>query len=89
MFKIYCDGACSNNGAKNAIGGYGFIILGNKNRIVQTGNNFFYGTTNQRMELQAALSALDLYKHLFDFNPSAILYPSKNFNIISEELFNT
>jgi ribonuclease HI len=66
MFKIYCDGACSNNGAKNAIGGYGFIILGNKNRIVQTGNNFFYGTTNQRMELQAALSALDLYKHLFD-----------------------
>lgn len=50
---IHTDGACSRNGAKNAIGGYGAIIVcGEHEKIVR---GYEIGTTNNRMELTAVI----------------------------------
>ncbi len=53
---IHTDGACSRNGAKNAIGGYGAIIVcGDHEKVVR---GHAVGTTNNRMELMAVISAV-------------------------------
>ena len=54
MIKIYTDGACSGN---PGIGGWGVVILeNNKDDIFLNGGDD--NTTNNRMELQAAIEAL-------------------------------
>ena len=53
---IYTDGACSKNGAKNAIGGYGAIIICGEHQKIVRGNAI--GTTNNRMELTAVIAAV-------------------------------
>lgn len=53
---IYTDGACSKNGAKNAIGGYGAILKFGEHEKVVRGNAI--GTTNNRMELSAVIAAI-------------------------------
>ena len=54
MIKIYTDGACSGN---PGIGGWGAVILeNNKDDIFLNGGDD--NTTNNRMELQAAIEAL-------------------------------
>ena len=40
FYKIYCDGAASNNGYSNAIGGWAYIILNDKEEIVYEESNF-------------------------------------------------
>ena len=53
---IHTDGACSRNGAKNAIGGYGAIIVcGDHEKVVR---GHAVGTTNNRMELMAVIAAV-------------------------------
>lgn len=57
---IYTDGACSNNGAKNAIGGYGAILkFGEHEKTVR---GYAVGTTNNRMELTAVIEAIKILK---------------------------
>ena len=57
---IYTDGACSNNGAKNAIGGYGAILkFGEHEKTVR---GYAVGTTNNRMELTAVVEAIKALK---------------------------
>lgn len=53
---IHTDGACSRNGDKNAIGGYGAIIVFGEHEKIIRGNAV--GTTNNRMELTAVIAAL-------------------------------
>lgn len=53
---IHTDGACSRNGDKNAIGGYGAIIVFGEHEKIVRGNAV--GTTNNRMELTAVIAAL-------------------------------
>ena len=58
MIKIYTDGACSGN---PGTGGWGVVILeNNKDAILLNGGN--ENTTNNRMELQAAIEALKYFK---------------------------
>ena len=58
MIKIYTDGACSGN---PGTGGWGVVILeNNKDAILLNGGND--NTTNNRMELQAAIEALKYFK---------------------------
>ena len=58
MIKIYTDGACSGN---PGTGGWGVVILeNNKDTIFLNGGND--NTTNNRMELQAAIEALKYFK---------------------------
>lgn len=57
---IYADGGCRGNGKENAIGGYGAILMyGSNKKEIKKG---FRSTTNNVMELTAAIDALDLLK---------------------------
>jgi len=58
MIKIYTDGACSGN---PGIGGWGVVILENNNDPIYL-NGGDNNTTNNRMELSAALNALKFFK---------------------------
>ena len=59
MIKIYIDGACSGN---PGIGGWGVVILENDNDpiFLKGGKN---QTTNNRMELTAAIKGLQHFKN--------------------------
>ena len=58
MIKIYTDGACSGN---PGIGGWGVVISeNNKDDVFLNGGDD--NTTNNRMELQAAIEALKFFK---------------------------
>ena len=54
MIKIYTDGACSGNPGP---GGWGYVIL--ENGKLHSGNGSESQTTNNRMELTAAIKALE------------------------------
>ena len=53
MITVYTDGACSGNPGK---GGWGVVILSNKDEISLNGGD--NNTTNNKMELTAAIEAL-------------------------------
>lgn len=53
-YRIYCDGAASNNGYENAIGGWAYVVLDEKENIVFENAEIEPGATNNRMELYAA-----------------------------------
>lgn len=57
MITIYCDGSSKGNPGP---GGYGVIIIG-ENKVVEFGNHYPH-TTNNRMELQAAIDACKYIK---------------------------
>ena len=59
IYKIYCDGAVSNNGYENAIGGWAYVILDDKNTVLFEENNFEKYATNNRMELYSCYKGLD------------------------------
>ena len=57
MIYIYTDGACSGNPGR---GGCGVVILFNKKEILLNGGDQL--TTNNKMELTAAIKALEYFK---------------------------
>ena len=58
-YKIYCDGATSNNGYSNAVGGYAGVVLNENEEIIyEYAIGPIAGATNNRMELYAALEGL-------------------------------
>ena len=59
IYKIYCDGAVSNNGYENAIGGLAYVILDDKDNVLFEENNFEKYATNNRMELYSCYKGLD------------------------------
>ena len=61
MINIYTDGACSGN---PGIGGWGVVILDNGEEIELNGGD--YNTTNNKMELTAAIKALEYFKQRKD-----------------------
>lgn len=57
---IYTDGGCRGNGKDMALGGYGAILMyGDKVKEIKKG---FENTTNNIMEMTAAIEALSLLK---------------------------
>lgn len=56
MYEVYTDGATSGNGKADAPGGWAYVIL-KDGRLVSQNSGGERGTTNQRMELTAALEA--------------------------------
>jgi ribonuclease HI len=56
MYEVYTDGAVSGNGKADAPGGWAYVIIKDGSMIAcDSGGEL--GTTNQRMELTAALKA--------------------------------
>ena len=56
MYEIYTDGAVSGNGKADAPGGWAYVIIKDGSMIAYDSGGEL-GTTNQRMELTAALKA--------------------------------
>lgn len=54
--RIYCDGGCRNNQKRNNIGGYGIVL--NYKDYKKELNGYEFNTTNNRMELIAAIKSL-------------------------------
>ena len=59
-YKIYTDGACSQN--KSWKGGWGVVVLNDSNELLNKFNGSAENTTNSRMEIQAVLEALKSIK---------------------------
>lgn len=80
MIKIYTDGACSKNGAKDAVGGWAFCVINDKNELIYYESGAEHSTTNNRMEFTAMLRALQWAKEntMFDdtefYTDSALLF---------------
>ena len=56
--EIWCDGSCSHNGLENSHGGWACLIRRGKQERIYSGEDA--DTTNNRMELTAAISALEM-----------------------------
>lgn len=56
-FEIYCDGSTRGNGKENAVGAWAYVILKDGEKYISQYGSVLQ-TTNQRMELEAAIHAL-------------------------------
>ena len=54
MIEVYTDGATSNNGYENAIGGAAWVIL-QENIIIDSGSKNIKNATNNICELEAII----------------------------------
>ena len=70
MINIYTDGACSGN---PGIGGWGVVILFNNKEILLNGGD--QHTTNNKMELTAAIKALEY----FEIKKELIIYTDSKY----------
>ena len=70
MINIYTDGACSGN---PGIGGWGVVILDNNKEILLNGGDEH--TTNNKMELTAAIKALEY----FEIKKELIIYTDSKY----------
>ena len=83
MYEVYTDGATSGNGKADAPGGWAYVIL-KDGRLVSQNSGGEKGTTNQRMELTAALEAckeidaIDGFATVKLYSDSAYLIKCKN-----------
>jgi ribonuclease HI len=62
---IFTDGACTNNGKRNANAAWGFIVVDNHHKVLERGSGPIPKSepqTNQRAELQALLNGLKTAK---------------------------
>lgn len=57
-YRIYSDGSTRGNGKENAVGGWAYVIVNEDNDVVYSKWGTEVGTTNQRMELTAAIQGL-------------------------------
>jgi len=60
---IYCDGGCRNNHLKENIGGWGAYINYLSHDVYYRYCGFALNTTNNKMELQACIKALESIKN--------------------------
>ena len=58
---VYVDGACRGNGKDNASGGFGVVVLDDKENILDLYSKHCDGTTNNREELKAILYVMLKY----------------------------
>lgn len=73
MDKIYTDGACSGNPGP---GGWGVAIYFTDGRVQEVGGAAA-NTTNNRMELQAAIAALEVYQNSGQTSPVTLYTDSE------------
>ena len=62
MIEIYCDGACRNNQGSSNIGAYAYLLNLTDQDYKKAYVDVVRNTTNNRMELLAAISALEALK---------------------------
>ena len=62
MYYIFTDGASARNGQPNQVGGWGYVILDDKENIICSKYGGKKGTTNNWGELTAAVEAVKYIK---------------------------
>lgn len=62
MYYIFTDGASARNGQPNQVGGWGYVILDDKEKIIHFNYGGEKGTTNNWGELTAAVEAIEYIK---------------------------
>ena len=62
MYYIFTDGASARNGQPNQVGGWGYVILDDKENIIHSDRGGAKGTTNNWGELTAAVEAVKYIK---------------------------
>ena len=62
MYYIFTDGASARNGQSNQVGGWGYVILDDKENIICSKYGGQKGTTNNWGELTAAVEAIKYIK---------------------------
>lgn len=60
-YSIYTDGACSNNGAKDARGGFAFVVLDDKGNHRYEYSKHVENATNNICELSAVFGACSFF----------------------------
>jgi ribonuclease HI len=64
IFEVYTDGSTKNNGYENSVGGWAYSVSEDGRRIT-CDSGAELNTTNQRMELTAAIKALEYVMYEF------------------------
>lgn len=72
--EAYTDGSAKNNGKKNAVGGWAFVVVVNGEIVYADHFYNFAEPTNQKMELHAALTACSYLDLRFTSFDSFIIY---------------
>lgn len=80
MIKIYTDGACSRNGADDAIAGWAYCINRGDN-LIEIKNGYIINGTNNIGELYAILNALTYLNTYQDNDIEAIIYSDSSYCI--------
>lgn len=71
--EVYTDGSTKNNGQENAVGGWAYIVLVNGS-LAYTDYGYLFNTTNQQMELFAAIEACAYLDNRYDSFDSFTIY---------------
>lgn len=58
IYQVYCDGSTRGNGKENAVGAWAYVVINQDNTICASDVQAIAGTTNQRMELHAAIEGI-------------------------------
>ena len=75
-YNIYCDGSTKGNGKENSVGAWAYVVVNDQYNTMSFGDACAVKeTTNQRMELQAAIEALIKVCSIADFpHDSVVVY---------------
>lgn len=74
IYLGYCDGATSNNGNINAVGGSAYIILDSDENIICKDSKHIVNSTNNIAELTAAIDCASKLSQILKSDDSAIIY---------------
>lgn len=59
IYQVYCDGSTRGNGKENAVGAWAYVVINGDYNTISAGDvGAVAGTTNQRMELCAAIEGI-------------------------------
>lgn len=73
-YSIYTDGSTRANGSENAVGGWAYVIVNAGYDVMVAGDHGAEkGTTNQRMELQAAINGLKEIESMLVFPEDSVV----------------
>lgn len=80
-FTLYADGACRNNQSKENIGAYAFTLKSEDGSIYTQGSSAIKNTTNNKMELMGAISALR------SLAPYCVIYDVVQATLITDSMY--
>lgn len=78
---IYTDGATSNNGYQNAVGGWAYVIINETENIIAQDSGRINEATNNICELTAIIKACEAVEKIIDQDEKVIVYSDSAYAI--------